>query len=52
MRPYAELNKEELGSLIRELKAEYKKYQAMELSLNMSRGFTDVLTMIRTAQLL
>ena len=38
MRPYAELNKEELGSLIRELKAEYKKYQAMELSLNMSRG--------------
>ena len=38
MKPYAEMNKEELRSLIRELKTEYKKYQAMELSLNMSRG--------------
>ncbi len=38
MKPYAEMNREELTALIRELKAEYKKYQAMELSLNMSRG--------------
>lgn len=38
MKPYAEMNREELTALIRELKAEYKNYQAMELSLNMSRG--------------
>ena len=38
MKPYAEMNKEELAALIKELKAEYKKFQAMDLSLNMSRG--------------
>lgn len=38
MKPYAEMSREELSSIIRELKAEYKKYQAMGLSLNMSRG--------------
>ena len=38
MKPYAEMNTEELSALIRELKKEYKKYQAMDLVLNMSRG--------------
>ena len=35
---YAEMNKEELGKELVKLKAEYKKYQEMELSLNMARG--------------
>ena len=35
---YAEMNKEELEKELVKLKAEYKKYQEMELSLNMARG--------------
>ncbi len=35
---YAEMNKEELSKELVKLKAEYKKYQEMELSLNMARG--------------
>ena len=35
---YVEMNKQELEQEIVKLKAEYKKYQEMELSLNMARG--------------
>ncbi|MCR5671187.1 MAG: aminotransferase class I/II-fold pyridoxal phosphate-dependent enzyme [Butyrivibrio sp.] len=35
---YAEMNRQELEQEIVKLKAEYKKYQEMELSLNMARG--------------
>ncbi|MBQ7614774.1 MAG: aminotransferase [Butyrivibrio sp.] len=35
---YSEMNKQELEKEIVKLKAEYKKYQEMELSLNMARG--------------
>lgn len=35
---YVEMNKEELEKELVKLKAEYKKYQEMELSLNMARG--------------
>ncbi len=35
---YKEMNKEELEKEIANLKAEYKRYQAMDLSLNMARG--------------
>ena len=38
MKPYAELTKEELLALKSELKAAYKKVQAKNLKLNMSRG--------------
>ena len=37
-KPYAEMTAQELQEEIRTLKEAYKKYQAMELSLNMSRG--------------
>ena len=37
-RKYAEMNRQELEQEIVKLKAEYKKYQEMELSLNMARG--------------
>ena len=35
---YVEMNKQELEQEIVKLKAEYKKYQEMELTLNMARG--------------
>ena len=35
---YVEMNKQELEQEVVKLKAEYKKYQEMELSLNMARG--------------
>ncbi|EUB13319.1 alanine-glyoxylate amino-transferase [Shuttleworthella sp. MSX8B] len=38
MKSYLEMSKEELEQLRAELKAAYRKYQDMELSLNMSRG--------------
>jgi aspartate/methionine/tyrosine aminotransferase len=38
MKPYREMSKEELASEIEQLRAEYKRYQGMELNLNMSRG--------------
>ncbi|MBR0093258.1 MAG: aminotransferase [Lachnospiraceae bacterium] len=38
MKPYAEMTKEELLQERDTLKAQYKKFQALELSLNMSRG--------------
>ncbi len=38
MKPYSELTKEELTKELESLKAEYKKYQNMDLGLNMSRG--------------
>ncbi len=38
MKPYAEMTREELQALRKELKAEYRKMQAMDLKLNMSRG--------------
>ena len=38
MKSYLEMSKEELDQLRRELKAAYKKYQGMDLALNMSRG--------------
>ena len=38
MKPYAEFTKEELLALKSELKAAYKKVQAKNLKLNMSRG--------------
>ena len=38
MKPYTEMTKEELGALIQELKKEYSDYQALGLSLDMSRG--------------
>ena len=38
MKPYAEMSKEELKNEIKELRTEYRKYQGMELKLDMSRG--------------
>ena len=38
MKPYQEMTREELEAEITALKAEYKKFQNMELNLNMSRG--------------
>ena len=38
MKKYVEMNKQELEAEIVKLKAEYKKYQEMSLSLNMARG--------------
>ena len=38
MKPYAELSKTELEELLVQLKAEYKKMQAKDLRLDMSRG--------------
>jgi len=38
MKPYAEMNLEELTQLVEELRVEYKKFQALSLELNMSRG--------------
>ena len=37
-KPYQEMSRDELADEIAALKAEYKKYQAMELQLDMSRG--------------
>lgn len=38
MKPYAEMSKEELLQLKKELKAKYHEYQEQSLNLNMSRG--------------
>ena len=38
VKDYKEMNKEELEKELANLKAEYKRYQAMDLSLNMARG--------------
>ncbi len=38
MKPYAEMTREELVELRKELKAAYKDYQSQELHLDMSRG--------------
>ncbi len=38
MKPYAEMNLEELQAEYAQVKEEYKKYQSMELHLDMSRG--------------
>ena len=38
MKPYREMTRQELEQEIASLKAQYKKYQGMELSLNMARG--------------
>ncbi len=38
VKKYSEMNKQELEQEIVKLKAEYKKYQEMDLSLNMARG--------------
>ncbi|MCC6094973.1 MAG: aminotransferase [Eubacterium sp.] len=38
MKPYKEMSKEELASEIELLRKQYKKYQGMELNLNMARG--------------
>ncbi|WP_029321869.1 aminotransferase [Butyrivibrio sp. AE3004] len=38
MKDYKEMNKQELEKELANLKAEYKRYQAMDLSLNMARG--------------
>ena len=38
MRPYKELNKEELLCLKEQLELEYKEYQGKGLQLDMSRG--------------
>ena len=38
IKDYKEMNKEELEKELANLKAEYKRYQAMDLSLNMARG--------------
>lgn len=38
MKAYSELTRDELSALIADLKKEYDRYQAMELSLDMSRG--------------
>ncbi len=38
MKPYAEMSQEELHALRKELKAQYKELQALDLNLNMSRG--------------
>ena len=38
MKPYNEMTKEELAAEIEDLRTEYRKYQGMELKLDMSRG--------------
>ena len=38
MKPYAEMSKEELEAELAAVKAEYKKFQDMDLHLDMSRG--------------
>ena len=38
MKPYVEMSVEELNQELEELKKEYKKVQAMDMQLNMSRG--------------
>jgi len=38
MKPYAEMSAEELKTELEELRKEYKKVQAMDIQLNMSRG--------------
>ena len=38
MKPYAEMTKEELQALRKELKAKYREYQGRDLRLDMSRG--------------
>ena len=38
MKKYTEMTKEELSSLLAELKLKYKEYQAKDLKLNMARG--------------
>ncbi len=38
MSTYQEMSTEELAAIVTELKAEFKKYQAMDLTLDMSRG--------------
>ena len=38
MKPYAEMSKEELTALRRELKAKYHEFQTRDLKLDMSRG--------------
>ena len=38
MAKYSEMTKEELKALLEKLKAEYREYKAMDLSLNMARG--------------
>lgn len=38
MKPYKEMSREELASEIELLRKQYKKYQGMELNLNMARG--------------
>nr|WP_330376269.1 aminotransferase [Butyrivibrio sp. AE3004] len=38
IKDYKEMNKQELEKELANLKAEYKRYQAMDLSLNMARG--------------
>jgi transcriptional regulator len=38
MKPYIEMTSEELTEELTELKKEYKKVQAMDIQLNMSRG--------------
>ena len=38
MKPYAEMTKEELLALRKELKAQYREMQGKDLKLDMSRG--------------
>ena len=38
MKPYCEMNRQELLELKESLKAEYNDYQKRKLSLNMARG--------------
>lgn len=38
MKPYAEMSREELEVLLRQLREEYRHFQEMELQLDMSRG--------------
>ncbi len=38
MKAYSDMTKEELGKELEELRAEYKKFQELDLSLDMSRG--------------
>ena len=38
MKPYAEMSREELEQELKEVKAEYRKFQNMDLHLDMSRG--------------
>ena len=38
MKPYSEMTKDELAVEIKAVKKEYKKYQDMDLHLDMSRG--------------